>query len=53
MFFFIVLAPALNPLCYRFEELAFSFSPRRPSSLSCMNEYLANVAVDSGGNESE
>ena len=27
-----------------------SLSPRRPSSLSCINEYLA---IDSGGNVSE
>ena len=36
-----------NPLCYHFEVWAFSFSPRRPSSLSCINEYLT---IDSGGN---
>ena len=29
---------------------AFSFSPRHPSSLSCINEYLA---LDSGGNASD
>ena len=37
--------PDSNPLCYRFVGWAFSFSPRRYSSLSCINEYLA-----SGGN---
>ena len=30
----------------RFEASTFSFSPRCPSSLSCVNEYLA---IDSGG----
>ena len=38
------------PLCYLFEVWAFSFSPRCPSSLSCINAYLA---IDSGGNVSE
>ena len=33
-----------------FRSLAFSFSPRHPSSLSCINEYLA---IDSGGNVSD
>ena len=35
---------------YRFGALAFSFSPRRPSLLSCINEY---TAIDSGGNVNE
>ena len=35
---------------YRFEVWAFSFSPRRPSSPSCINEYMA---IDSGGTVSE
>ena len=43
-------SPGSNPLCYRFEVWAFSFSPRCPSSISCINEYLA---IDSGGNVSE
>ena len=34
----------------RFENLAFSFSPLTPCSLSCINEYLA---IDSGGNVSD
>ena len=37
-------------LCLCFKALPFSFSPRRTSSLSCINEYLA---ADSGGNLSE
>ena len=28
------------PICHRFEARAFSFSPRRPSSLSSIDEYL-------------
>ena len=40
-------SPGSNPLCYYFEDWAFSFSPRRPSSLSCINEY---PGIDSGGN---
>ena len=36
-----------NPLCYSFEVWAFSFSPRCPSSLSCVHEYLTRY---SGGN---
>ena len=39
--------PGSNPLCYRFEVWAFSFTSRRLSRLSCINEYLA---IDSGGN---
>ena len=42
--------PGSNPLGYRFEVWAFSFSSRRLSPLSCINEYLA---IDSGGNLSE
>ena len=34
----------------RFKGLAFPFSPRRPSPLSCINEYLA---IDGGGHVSE
>ena len=30
-------SPGSNPLCYCFEVWAFSFSPRCPSSLSCIN----------------
>ena len=41
--------PGSNPICYRFEDWAFSFSPRCPSSLSCINEYLA---IDSVGDVS-
>ena len=37
-------------LGYRFEDWAFSFSTRLPSSLSCINEYLA---IDRGGNVDE
>ena len=33
--------------CYRFEVWAFSFSPRCPSSLRIINEYLA---IYTGGN---
>ena len=43
-------SPGSNPLCYRFEVWAFSFTSRRPSRLSCINEYLA---IDSGGNVSD
>ena len=42
--------PGSNPRCYRFEVWAFSFTSRRLSRLSCINEYLA---IDSGGNVSE
>ena len=38
------------PLCYRFEDWAFSFSPLMVHSASCINEYLA---IDSGGNVSD
>ena len=41
--------PSSNPLCYRYEMWALSFSPRYPSSLICVNEYLA---IDIGGNVS-
>ena len=40
-------SPGSNPRCYRFEVWAFSFTSRRLSRLSCINEYLA---IDSGGN---
>ena len=43
-------SPGSNPLYYRFEVWAFSFSLRRLSRLSCINEYLA---IDRGGNVSE
>ena len=43
-------SPGSNPRCYRFEVWAFSFTSRRLSRLSCINEYLA---TDSGGNVSE
>ena len=43
-------SPGLNPLCYRFKVWAFSFTSRRLSRLSCINEYLA---IDSGGNVSD
>ena len=39
-----------SPLCYCFKVCAFLLSRRRPSSLNCINEYLA---VDSGGNVSD
>ena len=42
-------SPGSNPLCYRFEVWACSFTSRRLSRLSCINEYLA---IDSGGNVS-
>ena len=42
--------PGFEPLCYRFEVWAFSFTSRRLSRLSCINEYLA---IDSGRNVSE
>ena len=38
--------PGSNLRCYRFEVWAFSFTSRRLSRLSCINEYLA---IDSGG----
>ena len=38
-------SPGSNPRCYRFEVWAFSFTSRRLSRLSCIN--------DSGGNVSE
>ena len=38
------------PLCYHFEVWAFSFSPRCPSLLNCINEYLT---IDGGGNVSD
>ena len=34
-------SPGSNPLCHRFELWAFSFSSRRLSRLSCINEYLS------------
>ena len=43
-------SPGSNPRCYRLEVWAFSFTSRRLSRLSCINEYLA---IDSGGNVSE
>ena len=43
-------SPGSKPRCYRFEVWAFSFTSRRLSRLSCINEYLA---IDSGGNVSE
>ena len=43
-------SPGSNPVCCYFEDWPFSFSPRRPSSLSCINEYLA---IGSGENASE
>ena len=43
-------SPGSNPLWYRLEVWAFSFTSRRLSRLSCINEYLA---IDSGGNVSE
>ena len=43
-------SPGSNPRCYRFEVWAFSFTSRRLSRLSCINEYLA---IDIGGNVSE
>ena len=43
-------SPGSNPRCYRFEVWAFSFTSRRLSRLSCINEYLA---IGSGGNVSE
>ena len=36
------VSPGSNSLYCRFEEWAFPFSPRRLSSLSCINEYLAS-----------
>ena len=38
--------PGSNPLCCRFKDYAFRFSPQRPSSLRCINEYLS---IDSSG----
>ena len=43
-------SPGSNPLCYRFEVWAFSFTSRRFSQLSWINEYLT---IDSGGHVSE
>ena len=42
-------SPGSNPLSCCSETSPFSFSPRRPSSLSCINVYLAE---DSDGNVS-
>ena len=42
--------PRSNALCCSFEVGAFSFFPRCPSSLSCINESLA---MDGGGNVNE
>ena len=42
--------PRSNPLCYLFLRFALAFSPRRPSSLYCIIEYMV---VGSGGNVSE
>ena len=39
-----------SSLCYRFAVWEFLFSPRRLSSLGCINQYLA---IDSGGNVCE
>ena len=39
--------PGSNPVCYRFDAWAVSFSPRHRIALSCVNEYLT---IDSGGN---
>ena len=39
-----------SSLWYSFSVWAFSFSPRRLSPFSCINEYLA---IDSGGNVSD
>ena len=36
----------LNRFCCHFKTCAFSFYPRRPSTLTCINEYLA---IYSGG----
>ena len=52
MYLLLLLYCAKEPqfessLCYGFEVWAFSFSPRHPSSLTCINEYLA---ISSGGN---
>ena len=45
------VSPGSNPLCYRLEDWAFSFSPLTPLLTQlCINEYLA---IDSGGNVSE
>ena len=44
------VSPGSNPLCYCFVVWTFLFSPRCPSSLSCINE---NLAIDGGGNVSE
>ena len=41
------------PLCYRFDVWAFSFSPLTPLFTQLYKEYLANVAIDSGGNVSD
>ena len=39
-----------SPLCYRFKDWAFSFSPRCPNSLSCLNK---DLAIDGRGNMNE
>ena len=44
------VSPGSNPLCYRFDDWAFSFSPLTPQLTQLYNEYLA---VDSGGNVSD
>ena len=43
-------SPGSNPRCYRLEVWAFSFSSRRLSRLSCIDEYLA---IDSVGHVSD
>ena len=42
--------PGFESHLHHFEVWAFSFSPRHPSSLSCISEYLA---IDTGDNTSE
>ena len=39
-------SPGSNCLCYHFEVWAFLFPSRRPSSISCISEYLAKTVVE-------
>ena len=38
-------SPVSNPLSYLFVARAFSFSPRHPSSQSCINEYVFSYKI--------
>ena len=44
------MSPGSNPLCYRFEDCAFSFSSLSPLSTQL---YKCHMSIDSGGNVSD